>query len=96
LQPVFPDLLRRVIATTGLELIDYRIDQIGDQWEFRIRTSQNAVCVALAEALIETCRRHEWCPPRLEARPWIEAAFDEKRRRIRCVSRPEGSVACAS
>jgi putative adenylate-forming enzyme len=96
LHPVFPDLLRRIIATTRLDLIDYRIHQIGDRWELRIRTSRNEVCVALAEALIETCRRLGWCPPSLEARPWIEAASNEKRRRIRCVSRPEGSVACAS
>lgn len=96
LRPVFPDLLRRVIATTRPEPGDYRIDQMGDRWELRVRVSQDAAGAALADVLNETCRRLGWCPPRLDICTWIEAASDEKRRRIRCVSPPQGSVACAS
>jgi putative adenylate-forming enzyme len=98
LQPVFPDLLRRVIARARLEIVDYRIDQVGERWELRIRTLQEKgdAVEPLVHVLRETCRRQQWHPPELEPRPWSEAGAGAKRRRIRCVSRPYEGVACAS
>lgn len=98
LQPVFPDVLRGVIAAARLEIADYRIAQVGERWEVRVHASRDEVGAsnALVGLLSETCQRLGWRPPRLERHSWIEAGDDTKRRRIRCVSRPDESGACAS
>lgn len=98
LRPVFPDLLRWVIATARLEITDYRVDQVGETWQVRIRAPQDESDAhsALVGVLSETCQQLGCHPPQLELHSWIEAEVDAKRRRIRCVSRPYESGACVS
>ncbi len=85
---VFPDLVRN--AMTRVEgLGEYRLAQEGMRWRFATPTTGAAEAIerelsALADRL--GIRR-----PVVTFEPWTDLPLGEKRRRIRCLRRPEGA-----
>ena len=83
---VFPDVVRRAFVLAGGAVRDYRLEQHGDEWRIRIDGEGNPFASVRGE-LERLCHRLEVRPPRLSVELWREEPPDEKRRRIRCVSR---------
>jgi putative adenylate-forming enzyme len=83
---VFPDVIRRAFAMAGAALRDYRIEQHGDEWRVRIDGTGPAFARVRGE-LERLCRRLDVRLPVVSLELWRPEPLDEKRRRIRCVSR---------
>jgi len=92
LRPVFPDTVRRAMALAGSSLADYRIEQRGSSWDVHLN------CDAGVVADVQRSVQHELrtlaeglslCLPELRFATWTAASALDKRRRIRCVERPE-------
>ena len=88
---VFPDTVRRAMALAGESIRDYRIEQRERVWMVRMLSTPGADARAEDEVtrdLAWLCRSVDVVPPVIVFAPWVDDGPLEKRRRIRCVSRP--------
>lgn len=89
--PVFPDAVRRSMALAGSSIRDYRIEQRDTTLHVRLDSSpagEGAAQVAARRELEALCLQLGLQPPALRFEPWLAPSPVEKRRRIRCVTRP--------
>jgi putative adenylate-forming enzyme len=97
LQPVFPDQLRRAMMLAVPELDDYRLRQRGATLELALRgtTDKDKTLAAVRREIRALCRQLELREPQLLEATWTAEHSSEKRRRIRCLSRPLQAVTAA-
>lgn len=100
LQPVFPDALRHAVANAQAgwpaaeALLDYRLQQLGERWQLRVRPGLPAARLqSLHAALRACCAAAGLRPPVIDDLAWMDEADTAKRRRIRCVHKPGTAVA---
>lgn len=83
LSPVFPDVLRQALYTQTLEL--YRIEQHCMHWQIRLRNGDEAAVRNALETLVDGLRLDR---PEFQFLPWTDQPSSEKKKRIRCVTKP--------
>lgn len=100
LQPLFPDALRHAIASAQAgwppaeAVLDYRLQQLGERWQLRVRPALPAARLrSLHAALQACCAAAGLRAPMIDDLAWMDEADTAKRRRIRCVHKPEAAPA---
>jgi hypothetical protein len=81
--------VRQALTATPATLPDYRIEQDGMAWRIAVADESDASWAALAAALERLAARHGLAPPRCVRMPFAAAEAHVKRRRIRCLRRPD-------
>jgi putative adenylate-forming enzyme len=90
LQPIFPDQVRRSIMLESQACGDYRLEQHGMLFTLAMRgqDSQSHGLEQITCALANLCMALNVRRPTIRAVDWVTPLGSEKRRRIRCLSRP--------
>jgi putative adenylate-forming enzyme len=90
LQPIFPDQVRRSIMVGSPACGDYRLEQHGMLFTLAMRCQgkQSHDVEQIACALVSLCSALNVRCPIIRAVDWVTPLESEKRRRIRCLSRP--------
>ncbi|MEP7013699.1 MAG: F390 synthetase-related protein [Acidobacteriota bacterium] len=83
---VFPDLVRNAMSRVE-GLGEYRLIQEGKHW--RLATPSPGVAEAIDRELVGLADRFQIQRPAVTFEPWTDLPLGEKRRRIRCLNRPE-------
>ncbi|MFZ6874982.1 F390 synthetase-related protein [Undibacterium sp. Di27W] len=86
---VYPDMIRHAITMAASSLPDYRLEQHGDELLMAIQSGQSAMMDALSTAMTELANRLGLQTPVLTSMAYVMGDASSKRRRIRCVTRPE-------
>jgi putative adenylate-forming enzyme len=89
LTALYPDMLRQAVMSAPEAVPDYRIEQHGMAWHVAVADEADGSHAALAAALRRLVARHGLTPPRLLRMPFCANDAHVKRRRIRCVERPQ-------
>jgi putative adenylate-forming enzyme len=90
LQPIFPDQVRRSIMLESPVCGDYRIEQHGMLFTLAMH-GQDSESLGLEQitcALMKLCMALNARAPTIRTVDWVAPLGSEKRRRIRCLSRP--------
>ncbi|MBP8273721.1 MAG: hypothetical protein KAY59_04785, partial [Acidobacteria bacterium] len=95
---IFPDVIRRSMALAGTGIADYRIEQHELVWQVQLSASGAGARVggdvvadaaqAVTRELQALCTSLAVEMPTLQFEPWLETSPLDKRRRIRCVTKP--------
>ncbi len=95
---IFPDVIRRSMALSGAGISDYRIEQHDMTWQVHLSASGAGARVggdvvadaaqAVTRELQALCTSLAVEMPTLQFEPWLETSPLDKRRRIRCVTKP--------
>jgi putative adenylate-forming enzyme len=90
LQPIFPDQVRHSIMLGSPTCGDYRLEQHGMLFNLAVRgqDTQSHGLQQIAGALVNLCMALNVRPPTIRGVDWVTPLGTEKRRRIRCLSRP--------
>lgn len=92
--PIFPDVLRAVLAAAGDGVADYRLEQDGRRWRLRLVTPDPEAAARRIGAEIERlCAGLGAVAPELELAPWVATPPGEKRRRLRRLADPAPAAA---
>lgn len=92
LRPLYPDLLRRAVATAATQLEQWRICQDGMDWQLQLQAAQHdAAEAALRQALTRFFQQQQVQPATLHVSQWQADAPGAKRRRLLLQRRPEGT-----
>lgn len=86
---VFPDLVRNAMTRVD-GLGEYRLMQEGTRW--RLATETSGVAEAIERELAALADRLGIWRPVVTFEPWTDPPLGEKRRRIRCLRRPEAAT----
>ncbi len=88
LKPVFPDQIRRAMMLADTECSDYRIEQ--DELVLKVAAANPGPHDAdsIRSALMELFKAFDVQAPSIEQSPWCAQHSINKRRRIRCASKP--------
>ena len=93
LRPLYPDLLRRALATAATELQEWRLRQLGMRWQLELQAAERAAAeAALADALATFFQQQGVQPATLQFADWQPDALGAKRRRLLMQQAPEGSA----
>jgi putative adenylate-forming enzyme len=87
--PLYPDMVRQAVTSAPATLPDYRIEQHGPAWRIAVADESDASYAALTASLQGLAARHGLTPPSFHRMPFADTGAHLKRRRIRCVQRPE-------
>lgn len=91
LRPLYPDLLRRAIATAATRLDEWRLRQDGMDWHLQCEAPQRGAAEsALREALAQFFQQQGVQPATLHFSDWQPEVPGAKRRRLLLERRPEG------
>lgn len=92
LRPLYPDLLRRAVATAAVQLQQWRICQDGMDWHLQLQAEERVAAeAALREALVTFFHQQQVQPATLHVSDWLPDAPGAKRRRLLLKRRPEGT-----
>ena len=88
LKPVFPDQIRRAMLLADTQCSDYRIEQ--HDLILKVATANPGAedAGSIKSALTELFTAFDLQPPRIEQSTWCIQHSIDKRRRIRCASKP--------
>jgi len=89
LKPIFPDQVRRAVMLALPNCGDYRLEQHGLRLTLAMRDRGPDGAAQIASALRNLCAGLSVRPPDIEPISWVDPSGVEKRRRIRCRSRPD-------
>jgi putative adenylate-forming enzyme len=90
LEPIFPDQVRRSIMLESPAYGDYRLEQHGLLFTLAIHgeDTQSRGVERIANALVDLCATLNVRIPAIRAVDWVTPSLSDKRRRIRCISKP--------
>lgn len=92
LRPLYPDLLRRAIATAQVNLEEWRLRQEGMDWHLQVKAVEPGKAdTALRQALAAFFQQQQVQPATLHTTDWIPDEPGAKRRRLLLQRRPEGA-----
>ncbi|WP_343351673.1 F390 synthetase-related protein [Pseudomonas sediminis] len=92
LRPLYPDLLRRAVATAAAQLEQWRICQDGMDWHLQLQAEERVAAeAALREALATFFQQQQVQPATLHISDWLPDAPGAKRRRLLLQRKPEGA-----
>lgn len=92
LRPLYPDLLRRAIATAQADLEQWRLRQEGMDWHLQVKAvAPGKAETALREALATFFQQQQVQPATLHISDWMPDEPGAKRRRLLLQRRPEGT-----
>ena len=94
LRAIFPDQVRRAIMLAAPTAEDYRIEQHGSHLSVAVPAGAESIDAEHVKHGVENlCKQLAVALPPLTVIEWPERLASEKRRRIRCVSKPQASEA---
>lgn len=93
LRPLYPDLLRRALATAATRLEEWRLRQVGMLWHMELQAPARAAAeAALTQALAALFQQQGVQPATLQFADWQPDAVGAKRRRLLMEQPPEGGA----
>lgn len=87
LQPLFPDVVRRAMLVAAPDSDDWRVEQAGDECHVRVRGRCEPAAIEVE--LRRLCVAYGFVAPHFRFLPWAAEPAGGKRRRVRCITRPE-------
>jgi putative adenylate-forming enzyme len=95
LQPLYPDMVRHAVTSASATLPDYRIEQHGKVWRIAVADEAQASDDRLRTALHHLLNRHGLALPTFQRMPFADTDAHRKRRRIRCIVKPDAGMTVA-
>ncbi|MBC3908527.1 F390 synthetase-related protein [Undibacterium umbellatum] len=89
LAAVYPDMLRHAITMASISLPDYRLEQHGNELRIAIDSGEVEMMNEMTVAITGLAGRLGLRAPTLKNMAYVPGEVSSKRRRIRCVSRPD-------